>query len=424
MATNRNFIVKQGIQVGTSANVIGDFTSNTYSSNKYNITGNPSFVMDFLKSPVLDSRVTFTRSSKATYVNQQGIVTTAQVNTPRFEYDYATGEFLGLLLEPSVTNIIQSSSNYNDVSTAWSYYGSAFTIPNTTIAPDGTNTASTLLQATDISTGGHNIYQIATVVTGNYYVFSLWVKSAGATTITIRIRDSNAGDASTAVTLTNNWQRIYASYFIPTTATTSGTRFMIGLADGDVYIWGAQVERGGRPTSYTPTDNATVVRASDYAYVAGDGFNSFFNQTAGSLIVSYSMPKDSVESTFNLIAGFSDGSFANSITIYERSIDDTNRLSYRSNNIVSFDITNSTAYTYNNNTSKVILTYGAGSYSLSVASSTTVTGTAAILPNMTMLGIGTNYHTGGSLDAINGHIKRVAFYPRQFSSNELTSLIS
>jgi len=422
MATNRNFIVKQGIQVGTSANVIGNFTSNTYNSNKYNITGNPSFVMDFLKSPVLDSRVTFFRSSKATYVNQQGIVTTAQVNTPRFEYDYATGEFLGLLLEPSVTNIIQSSFNYN-VSTAWSYYGSAFTIPNTTIAPDGTNTASTLLQATDVTTGGQNLYQFATVVTNAYYTFSLWVKSAGATAIFLRIRDSLGGSSSSSFSLSNSWQRIHVSYLIPSSASSSG-QFMIGGTDGDVYIWGAQAERGGRPTSYTPTDNATVVRASDYAYVAGDGFNSFYNQTAGSLIVSYSMPKDSVESTFNLIAGFSDGSFANSITIYERSIDDTNRLSYRSNNIVSFDITNSTAYTYNNNTSKVILTYGAGSYSLSVASSTTVTGTAAILPTMTMLGIGTNFHTGGSLDPINGHIKRITYYPRQLSSNELTSLIS
>ena len=48
----------------------------------------------------------FTRASIATFVNSKGLIETAPVNTPRFDYDPVTLAPKGLLLEEAITNIL------------------------------------------------------------------------------------------------------------------------------------------------------------------------------------------------------------------------------------------------------------------------------------------------------------------------------
>jgi len=67
---------------------------------------------------VLDSRLTFTRSTTATYINSSGYVTVmgaAATNDPtkaRFDYDPATLAPRGLLIESQATNLLNFSETF------------------------------------------------------------------------------------------------------------------------------------------------------------------------------------------------------------------------------------------------------------------------------------------------------------------------
>jgi len=64
----------------------------------------PSLVLDFAGTGTLDSRITFTRSTTATYYNSSGVLSTAAINAARFDYNPSTLAPLGLLIEQSSTN--------------------------------------------------------------------------------------------------------------------------------------------------------------------------------------------------------------------------------------------------------------------------------------------------------------------------------
>lgn len=56
----------------------------------------------------LDSRITFTRASSATYWDHTGTLQSVGTNAPRFEYSTSTGSLLGLLCEEQRTNYIRN----------------------------------------------------------------------------------------------------------------------------------------------------------------------------------------------------------------------------------------------------------------------------------------------------------------------------
>jgi hypothetical protein len=77
-----------------------------------------SLDLNFL-SGVLDSRISFTRASTATYFDQNGVMQTAAANQPRFDrapaiVDSASAPYvyppLGLLIEESRTNLLLNSA--------------------------------------------------------------------------------------------------------------------------------------------------------------------------------------------------------------------------------------------------------------------------------------------------------------------------
>lgn len=70
------------------------------SANAYNY----QIPVNIVEEGVLDSTATFTRTSTATYFGSDGLLKTAAVDEARVEYDPATGEVLGLLIEEQRTN--------------------------------------------------------------------------------------------------------------------------------------------------------------------------------------------------------------------------------------------------------------------------------------------------------------------------------
>ena len=279
----------------------------------------PTLDLKFAQDKTLDPRITFTRASSGTYVDENGVIQTAASNEARFDHDPETGESLGLLVEESSTNYDKNSA----VLGQWSTTELSAT-PNQGIAPDGTFTASRYT----ITTANSDHYLLRNTGTnsgdpgllGNNSI-SFFVKPGGHSKFVILFRGGNGNNwesraafdltanTQTAVAvgryifgnpsstnvevfpngwyrLTMNWNRstnqsggFYA--FIPydslpsgftSNTTTWGSYDFAGDGSSGFYLWGSQIERKTFPTSYIPTSSSTVTRAADVATVPSTGY--------------------------------------------------------------------------------------------------------------------------------------------------------
>lgn len=228
--------------------------------------------------------VSCTRSSTATYLGSNGLIQTAAVNTPRVEYD-VDGNVLGLLVEEARTNYVKHSAALNSTPT-WEPAGNGATTvnANVTTAPDGTTTADR------VNVGGSGfIFQIVSGLTANtQYTASWFVKADSATAFVYAFyNQSSPGwitrvqyDPTTGEDFGNGWYRFSVNITPPSGCTSirvyplrhdiaSGT---VTGANGSSYIWGVQLEKGAATTSYIPTGSSTATRQADNITLATSNF--------------------------------------------------------------------------------------------------------------------------------------------------------
>jgi hypothetical protein len=105
----------------------------------------PSLDLSFMTPGTLDPRLTFTRASVGTYFDSGGVMQTAAINAPRWDYDPVTHVLRGLLLEIARTNLLLNSATLGTQSVAvtaqpyvLSFYGTG------TITLSGVSTAGPL----------------------------------------------------------------------------------------------------------------------------------------------------------------------------------------------------------------------------------------------------------------------------------------
>jgi cyclophilin family peptidyl-prolyl cis-trans isomerase len=222
----------------------------------------PSLNLDFANTKKLDSRITFTRASTATYYDG---VTTAKAEE-------------NLLLQSQ------------DFTTTWANTGTTDSA-NTEIAPDGTTTADTLTALNDASSGSTRIEQTGVnFISGQNYVFSLFVKNGtvdylqlffatathGATAyanfdLTGAGVLGTVGAAATATITasTNGFYRLTITapctaggsngVFVQMIASASDARAASITRSGQtVFLWGAQLEQRSSVTSYTATTTQPI----------------------------------------------------------------------------------------------------------------------------------------------------------------------
>jgi hypothetical protein len=272
----------------------------------------PSLNLNFARSKKLDPRITFTRSSTATYVDEDGLIKSAATNTPRFDHDPTTGDCLGLLIEESKTNLITYSEDYS----INSFTSDILITTNTITAPDGNTTADTL---TANINGGSNTCLVdknfvSTVSTN--YTYSVFLKAGtspkstanlyftggtfrearleitwGATPSTTLTSTVGTTATSSLVAYPNGWYRAIITY---NSGNNTGAVSRVYVRDfgtsnvsGEtVYAWGHQVETGAFPTSYIPTVASTVTRSADSASITGTNFSSWYNPSEGTLFTN------------------------------------------------------------------------------------------------------------------------------------------
>jgi hypothetical protein len=259
--------------------------------------------------------ITFSRNSIGTYVDENGVIQSATANEARFDHDPATGESLGLLVEESRTNELTYSDKLSQ--SPWVLYNSTGTLtPNSTIAPDDTNSA--YLFTPDSTTGAYIIRYPFSFNTGITYTVSCFVKAAGRRYVHLAVGglalgtpnytyrrgvfdlvdgvvyDQPTSDISHPASADiqsygNGWYRCsftirielggnanfdiyHADSLDPTTNSVSDGNSVDGI-----YVWGAQLEQGSFPTSYIPTPATFTSRASNATYYDASGVI----QTAG-----------------------------------------------------------------------------------------------------------------------------------------------
>lgn len=398
----------------------------------------PTLYFDFARSKSFDPRLTFTRSTTATYFDSDGLMKTAAAGVPRIEYDPVTGDMKGLLIEGARQNqLIQSG-----FATGWTISGTGTMTQNAGIAPDGTNTA-VLFDDTDTVLDYCRTEQVINITSSsNTYTVSVFMK-AGTAPTTSRLSAYLQAGATTTQTVNggiswngggtptvsgvgqvtpvgNGWYRV--SFQITDIPANANTRLLYriyptsGAASqtGSVYIWGGQVELGGSVSSYIPTTTAAVTRNADLAYI---NLGSWFNASQGTISVEAIGPDMTTQNFGHALVSLNDGSIANMLALRHVSTANDLDLYMMTDSVTTIDTIGFTptkkvyksAFSYNSATGYTHCTEGVNKSITSVMA----------MPTFTRLQIGSS---GVGSASVYGHIRAVRYYNRQLTDNEVQTL--
>jgi len=398
----------------------------------------PTLLFDFANTEQLDPRITFTRSSNATYYDQFGVLKTAASGVARFDHNPVTGESLGLEIEEQRTNLLTYSEQFDNA--AWTKGLSSITT-NAIAAPDGTLTADKLVE--DTSNGSHLIRQSVTgLASGSTLTLSVYLKAAERTTAQIYFNDNAStgnriqadfnlssgttssatnfgtftGASSSITSVGNGWYRCTISG-VAVGVTAVGNRVIMSTANytGDgtsgIYIWGAQLEVGGFATSYIQTVASQVTRAADAASMTGTNFSSWYSQGQGTLYTEFN-PLALAASSGVVI---NDNTTSNRIRLATTSVSDQGTVTTSGTAQAVLDGGTPAA----NTMMKLAMAYQVNNFALSLNGATAATDTAGTVPVVSQLQIGSETTTVGNLT-----IKKMAYYPIVSTATQLQALTS
>lgn len=345
---------------------------------------------------------------------------TGAYHGPRRDFN-TSGSCLGLLVEINSTNLVKNSNQFDHTDWANAAPSMPTVVANTTetTAPDGTNTADKII-------GTGTFPHMRQSVEGSFagvYTISLFVKAGTSTQSRLALFDSAfntlasarlnwTGSVLTSLstvtgtasfqTLSNGWYRvtivgvslasdvaIFPSFYPHTVSPGTGT----------VYIYGFQLEARPFSTSYIPTENGTVTRASDVCFVAASAFP--YSTTEGSFIVNCTTLDNGPISVGRRPFSFDqDGTFFYQIGatyVYDNS-------TFRVDELAAMPGKHGTAFKTND--FAVVANAGAAR-----------TGTGAFAGNQyNILRFGRDY---SGLNYLNGHVRQITYIPRRLTNTEL-----
>lgn len=315
--------------------------------------------------PTLDSRITFTRSSSATRVNASGLIESVAANQPRFDYDPVTRAIKGLLIEEQRTNELLNS----------------------------------LIDGTNLST--QSITTSASARTLSFY---------GTGTVTL------SGTHSATVVGAGAYPTRTTYTYTPTAGTLTLT------VSGEVKF--GQNEVGSFATSFIPTAGAQATRAADIATMTGTNFSSWYNQSEGSLFAEAAFAEAPLvgSNRFTSSAAVNDATVNNYIGI-GYSVVPGSSARYINPEIYSGGAVQTAFLNTNisaNQFYKSVITYKLNNANSSTTGGINSDDTACTIPTVTRLIIGSG--RGGA--CLNGHIKRIAYWPWRLTNAELQAVSS
>lgn len=405
----------------------------------------PRMALDFT-SGVLDSRVTFTRSTTGTYFNSAGVLTSAAINEARFDYNPTTLAPLGLLIEGQRTNLLTYSEDFTQAS--YTKFSATVTA-NTGTSPSGTLTADLLTPPA--TTAYHGIISVVAVTASTAYSASVFIKSDGAPFVQIGYDNGasvgafmNVNTVTGAITrgpeaafaapnptggvvsVGNGWFRVSVGAthtsatgrilisILPAGQSTAGQTPSTTTAVTDkLLIWGAQLEAGSFPTSYIPTVASQVTRAADVAVMTGTNFSDWFNASAGTFRATY----EASPNTFTTYLVASNGVTAQNSFHFDNDSGNMRAVYYSGSSAVAtlgLGVLG-TAGTVNS----VASSYAVNNFVAARNAGTVVTDTAGAVPvSLTQLNIGAD-PSGAAVNVMNTRIQKIYYYPLALTNAEV-----
>lgn len=401
-----------------------------------NSTGPGTLHLDFQTGAPLDSRITFTRSTTATFVGSDGFIQTAAINSPRFGYDPATLTAKGLLIEEARTNLTPYSADY-------SFWGNVFAgvTANQGTSPDGLNNASKIVPNNGQASSW--ISQVGIPASTGTHTLTVYAKPAGLTAFQIgffnttdndrfavytlsgsgSVASSSAGTTASIQNAGNGWYRCILTF---TTTGTGSTQVQVarlssGTGDGvnGWLVWGAQLEAGAFATSYIPTVGSTVTRTADIATMTGTNFSSWYNASEGTFVSSF----EASPNTFTTYVAASNGVVAQNSMHMDNDGSGNMRVAYYSGSSAVALLSLGAVGTLNV-ANKVATAYKVNDFAASRNGGAVVTDTAGAVPvGVVQLNIGAD-PSGAAVNVSNTHIRSITYYPSRLTNVELQALSS
>ena len=394
--------------------------------------------LSFMTPGTLDPSITFTRASTATYTDFNGVIQTAAVNAPR--WDYTGGALNGLLIEEARTNVLPTSIP----GPVWGV-GDATLVINAAVAPDGTlsmtrmvEAATTAIHLADITasvtasvTNTVSVYAKAAQVrylqlfmdnganVGSWVTFDL---QAG--TISGPLAASGVALGSASIQPVGNG--VYRCVLSGQIGASTTARIMLmtsnvpnpgvfpnyaGNAANGLLIWGAQLEQGAFATSYIPSTSAAVTRTIDQCFIPPANMSPWFASPGGSWFAEF-INNNPLADRGSRVIGIHDASFLTPLwvltTTPELASYDGGQVN-TANTVVSGVISKG-ASSWASGVGRVCLNGGA------IASGSMGSGFATLATVGTSI-MGGNPGTLG--ESLTGYIRRVSYWPRVLSDAEM-----
>ncbi len=386
------------------------------------------------------SLVNFTRASTGTYLGAAGVLQTAAADAPRFEFD-ASGAPRGLLFEQQRVNIALQSNDFANA--AWSKSNTSVEVPGVVLAPDG-SPATRLVESA--ASADHIVQQNGKPVVGNtkycrsvfakadsanrYLVlntaaFGNWVVTGTVTYDLVNgvVVSGGAGlDGVGIEAYPDGWFRCWlASTTVAAPAAVpinifisqGGATNYLGDGTSGIYIFGAQLEAGDSPSSYIPTLAAPVTRAADLAHVPA---GSWLQAGEGTLFCEYVPHGVTVNA---VCANLGTTSAVGRVMLWLRA-SDQKASAWVVNDAAATEFSSVVGPAFApGQTIKQAIAYKANDFQFSAAGVLGPGDMSGSLPTIDRLTLGAR---GVSTDHLQGHIRRIRYYPRRLSESELVAL--
>jgi hypothetical protein len=386
-----------------------------------------------------DAVTSYTPTTTQTITNYIPVLLTAATNAPRFDHNPTTGESLGLLIEEQRTNLILRSEEFDNAS--WTKTASSITA-NTVIAPDGTLTAdlvinqgvvtSLLQQQVSVPASSTTDYYVTIYAkkgTATYFTFNCYYVGAAENNVNFNFDTQVVTGAPSSdffmESVGNGWYRCGFRILRDGTGTETAILFRMwesgrGVSSGNTYFWGAQLEAGAFSTSYIKTVAATATRSADAASMTGTNFSSWYNQAQGTL---YAEATTRIPYTgtnlFPRICEINDAGSTNNAIRMSYGVLST-ETDFRSSVVVN-GVSQYTSDSGESNGGKQIIAYKTDDFSSASNGTLLSVDTSGTVPVVNTLFLGG--YTPSNFDGnINGHIRKIAYYPLRLTNAQLQAL--
>ena len=329
------------------------------------------------------------------------------------------------LFEPQSTNLIPNANQYSGNTV---YY----TVTPNQSSPDGENNATLFVEKT--STSPYSVNSInASIIGGQTYTYSFFVKYAGKQNIPVNATDGVSGYVANIDILNgtvnsgtadvkdfgNGWFRVLMTRTVNASASNGSIQLNFGNQTGDgisgFYLFGYQIENLSFASSYIPTSGSQVTRNQDLC--TNGGSLATINSTEGVLYAEIAALRETNNNAQFLSLG--SGSYTNnSVYLQLRAAPNQFAVWAYSNNLNQladvFTVTDITDY------NKIAISYKLNDFKVYVNGSVVYTNTTYNPPTANSLNV--LEFTRDTSFPFFGKTKALAVWKEALSDSELQSL--